>query len=353
MKVLIVGSFSHWNALEKHYFYYLTSLGAEVSIYPFPDNITNFRNQNILNKIRYRYNIFIRSEISKLNLNLISYIKSNKYDIVWIFKGNDILPATLLSISRLGCKLVNYNPDHPFIRTFRSGGGEEIEKCVPLYDLYFSYSRQLLNDIDVKYNKSLKTAYLPFGFELKDDSYSDIQKMSYSEGWEISKICFIGNPDTELRYKTLERIIENNLPIDIYGQGWSKYLRNTKKAKIFDGVYGLKYWETLRRYKIQLNIFRPHNYNSHNMRSFEIPAVGGIQLAPYSVEHSDFFVSDQEIFLYDSYETLLDKANNILSFSNLEIQDIRAHSRIRSINSGYSYEQRANFVYDNFIKLLS
>lgn len=352
MNILIIGSLSHWNALEKHYYKYLTLLGAEVTIYPFPDHITNFRNQHIVNKVRYKYNFFVKNEILKLNLNLISFIRSNKFDIIWIFKGNDILPETLLSISELGCKLVNYNPDHPFIRTFKSGGGNEIEECVPLYDLYLSYSRQLLKDLDLRYNKNLRTAYLPFGFELEDHLYNEIQGKANREGWELSNICFIGNPDTELRFKTLEKIINYNLPIDIYGSGWNNYFKNTKSAKIYDGVYGIEYWETLRKYRIQLNIFRPHNYNSHNMRSFEIPAVGGIQLAPLSDEHSEFFVPDEEIFLFDTNESLLDKAEHILSFSNEDINKIRENSRKRSINSGYSYEQRAQVVYDNFLSLL-
>ena len=33
------------------------------------------------------------------------------------------------------------------------------------------------------------------------------------------------------------------------------------------------------------------------MRTFEVPAAGGIQLAPYSLEQTEFFLEDNEVFL--------------------------------------------------------
>ena len=41
---------------------------------------------------------------------------------------------------------------------------------------------------------------------------------------------------------------------------------------------------------------RIHNPDSHNMRSFEVPGVGGIMVAPDTKEHRIFFEVGKEIF---------------------------------------------------------
>ena len=49
------------------------------------------------------------------------------------------------------------------------------------------------------------------------------------------------------------------------------------------------FWKVLRKYRVQLNLMRPHNLDSHNMRSIEVPAVGGIGLFPDTPDHERFF----------------------------------------------------------------
>ena len=58
------------------------------------------------------------------------------------------------------------------------------------------------------------------------------------------------------------------------------------------------FWRKNQEYRVQLNLFRQYNEGSHNMRTFEIPAVGGIQLTEYSTEQADFFKEGEEIFSF-------------------------------------------------------
>lgn len=352
MKITIVGTTNHWNALERHYTKHLRALGADILLFPFADLIYSYYSSNVLRRFLYRYKINTAYRIKKLNVLLIEDCIKNRPDIVWIFKGVNILPGTLLQLKTQGIKLINFNGDHPFLRTFRSSGGIEIEQCVPLYDLHFSYSREIINEISSRYQGKVKTEFLPFGFELSKAESEKFRETGSKE--EKLRICFIGNPDNQMRRKAVMDIFTAGLPIDLYGKGWNKYLPgNLSDVNIFEEANDNDYWKVLSQYRVQLNIFRPHNLNSHNMRTFEIPVVGGIQLAPDSVEHREFFEDNQNIFLYNSSEEMVQKAKMLLQLPLTEAQKIRLSANRISFERDYSYRNRAKQVYDKFEQLLN
>src|SRR5687768_17179497 len=189
MNILIVGSFDHWNGLEKHYIRFLTPLVDKIELYPFPDLIRDHFQKNILQRFKYRFKIFTQQKIDYLNEKLFEEVKNKRPDVVWIFKGVDILPLTLSKIKGIGVKLINYNADHPFIRTFRSSGGKEIEECLPYYDIVFCYSKDLIREISLRYQDKVKTEFLPFGYGL-DIAEQDKLRLEGSQQEEILKACF-------------------------------------------------------------------------------------------------------------------------------------------------------------------
>lgn len=89
---------------------------------------------------------------------------------------------------------------------------------------------------------------------------------------------------------------------------------------------------------------RPHNLDSHNMRTFEIPGIGGIQLAPDTIDHRGYFEDGKEIFLYKNLEECVSKITNLLKLTKNEASLIRENARNKSIQNNYSYQERANQV---------
>jgi len=352
MKILVAGSYSHWNALEKHYINYMRPFVRDIQLYPWPDIVREYFGGSLFRKVQYRLKLGTNPKIREFNNLFLEFVKKDLPDIVWVFKGVDLQPETLIQIKELGIKIVNYNPDHPFIRTFRSGGGNEIENAIPLYDLIFCYSKDLIKEIEERFSPKIQLVHLPFGYDIPKETQQKADEIDL-EVEEVKKLCFIGGPDSELRFQLLSELIKRDLPIDIYGLGWDKYFGRAKKNfRVFTGVYGEDYWLTLKRYRAQINIFRPHNINSHNMRSFEIPAIGGIQLAPDSIEHREFFQVDKEIKLYTSVEELEAISLDVLQMSLDEAKSIRFAAAERSRNSHYSYQERANIVLTAFHKML-
>ncbi len=330
MRILVVGSEAQ-GAIENYYIKYLRKQGFVIDCF----NPAHFYSvTNLVDRINFRY--FPAKLFKHVKGNLLKEINHFKPDIVWVFKGVEIFPETLHALKKAGIYLANYNPDHPFIRPYASNGGKNIEDSVRCYDLHFCYSQELVKKINHLFN--IKTCWLPFGYEFSVEEFHGIENEA-----EIIKACFIGNPD-KIRSKVINEVACGGIPIDVFGYQWQRHLASNKNIKIFDQVIGVDYWKTLRKYRVQLNIFRPFNAGSHNMRTFEIPASGGIQLAPYSRENEIFFTEGKEIFMYNSTKELRNKINGILNLDNTDSETIRFNSRKKVEMDGHSYEHRAELA---------
>jgi spore maturation protein CgeB len=341
MKILIVGSNKPW-AIERFYIKYLKELGADVHLYPAPDIVFDNHSKNIFNKILFKTKI--KTGYAEVNRGLIEQADSIKPDWIWVFKGMEIYPATLKLLGRK-YRLVNYNPDHPFVIASSGGGNKNVRDSVGLYHLHFCYNRNLQKQIEQEYK--LPVVFLPFGYDLSAEDYQTINRES-----ELTRVCFLGNPD-KTREETVQLVADHGYPVDVYGHGWDKTtLRKHKNVIVFDAVYGFAFWKKMRTYRVQLNIFRQHNIGSHNMRTFEIPGAGGIQLAPFSEEHAFFFNENSEIFLYRDQQELLKKVEYLLNCSPQKSDEIRKAARFRSLDSLYTYKDRASIVFKTFQNLI-
>ena len=327
MRILIAGSSQSW-AIEHHYIRHLTALGVEVSLFSPSDYIS----YSIANRLLLRAGSV--APYSKANEALLDAVKSVHPETLWVFKGAEIRPELLRQVRKTGVKLVNYNPDHPFVRTYASHGGSNVPDSVPLYDLHFCYSRVLSDFIEREH--SVRAAYLPFAFEMEDGVFERI-----SSGEEKKRVGFVGNPDL-IRVRIIRQLAACGLQVDVYGHGWKKHLPNHPQIEVFNAVYDTEFWEILRQYRIQLNIFRPHNIGSHNMRSFEVPAAGGIMLAPDSPEHRAFFEPHQEAFFYHREEDIAPMCWELLAADTLS--QVRENARRKSVSEDYSYRNRANIA---------
>jgi spore maturation protein CgeB len=84
------------------------------------------------------------------------------------------------------------------------------------------------------------------------------------------------------------------------------------------------------------------------MRTFEIPAAGGIQLAPYSREQELFFEAGKEIFFFRNDEEMIQQAKDIIGMSKSGALEIREAARRRSVGSDYTFRNRAQTVFKTF-----
>lgn len=332
MKVLLVGSSKSW-AIESHYKEHLAK-HVDVSLFNSRDLFLASYSRSIFHKLAYRLRLY--SPLNKINRQLYTAVVDYKPDIVWVFKGMEVYPETLKKIKLLDIKLVNYNADDPFEYTFSGSGNLNVKHSLSLYDLHFSYSKRILKRFDKELN--IKSSWLPFAFEISKQPLKKIENSNIP--------CFIGNPD-KTRAGLLKFLAHKGIKLHVYGIGWDKFLEH-ENIKISDGVLNEDLINTAQKYYCQINIFRPQNVTSHNMRTFEMPALGCVMFAPRSEEHESFFNEGEEAFFYDSKEDLLLQLKDFLRLSEDEKQAIANNAYKRSIDERYSYENRAEQVLASF-----
>ena len=255
--------------------------------------------------------------------------------LVWLFKGVDIFPETVRTLRRRGFHPVVYNADHPFEFSSRGSGNEFIARAVPEYSLFMTFSQHIAGQLAERHPQ-LATRVIPFGHAVDEATYASIT----DDSQEIVRACFLGSADAH-RAEKIAVLLAAGIEVDIFGHFWDKVGSQIAGARLAGPVYGLEMYRTLRRYRVQLNFLRPHNVNSHNMRSFEAPASGAIMLAEDTVEHREFFRPEMEAFYFANDEELVGQAHRLLALTPDEADAIRARARARCVEEPYSYRHRA------------
>jgi spore maturation protein CgeB len=337
MKMLMVGSNEEW-AIENTYFNWIKEK-CKVEFFNAHGLFLEYYYQSRFNKILFRLGLSLI--LNKINKELLAQIVKTNPDIVFVFKGMEIFPKTLELIGSKGIFLVNYNADHPFKFTTKGSGNKNVKNSIQFYDLHFTYSLEIKNQLQNKFN--VNSEWLPFGY------YKAIKPNL--EATLINELCFIGHPDKE-RVRIINLILTAGHRVSVHGVNWIDYtFSNSELLTINKSIFKDDFNSEAIKYKLQLNVFRNHNYNSHNMRTFEMPALGCIMLAPYSVEHLAFFKEDKEAFFYKNDTDLLTKIEQIQNMSSTQISIIRSNAYNRSIESGYSYEKRAMDLLNKIIEV--
>lgn len=337
MRLLISGSRINTNTIGS---FIISNFNGNVQyeVLEYPDRFAQ-----LLKSKWYRllYRIFPLLIVRRMDNLLLDQVERFRPDVVLIFKGMEISKWSLRQIGSRGIKLVNFNFDHPFYHFSRGTGNRFVKEAIPFYDLHISYSQLIAEQLHEKYD--VRTEWIPFGFHLTESQYVEVLDEARTE---IRRLCFVGNPDGH-RVEWLGKLIADGCPIDLYGFGWERHFEESTLLKIHASRKAnsfwadpTEFWKVLRQYRVQLNFFRPHNEGAHNLRTFEVPAVGGILLTPASREQELFFDPGSEIFFYSDYETLLEKCKWLLDQREDVIKTVRQRARAKSVAADYSYRRR-------------
>lgn len=336
--ILLVGSDSNW-AIERQYVKYLSD-HCNVSFFNARGDFLNYYYKNYFNRIIFK--LGLSSIISRINKGLIKKVESEKLDAVLVFKGMEIYPETLRIIKSHGIKLFNYNPDHPF-DFFGSGSGNSfVESSIKIYDHHFSYSLKIVEELIVRYK--VDASWLPFGFnKLVEPLFEDE---------EINAIAFIGNADKE-RARIIKELSSSKVSVHVYGNNWNRFLDQDDFITINNAVFEENFVKIAQKYRAHINLFRPHNADSHNMRTFEMPALGCILISPKSEEQLAFFKEERQMFFYENIKELTSICQVLLGLNYKDAFEIKMEAYKISLNNNYSYGYRAKQLFNKIIEIVN
>lgn len=294
--VLLCGAFWH-GSLEESYARAFESIGWNVIRFDWErhSNSQPLANISIANKL-------LKSRIAgAVGKQFVHTIAEARPDLVFVIKGKTVSPEILSEVKRtMGDRpLINFNPDSPWDAANYSAW---LVESIPEYDAHFTWNSLLMPRFA---NAGAKHIYhLPF-------AYDPLLHHPLLEN-TIPKhdAIFVGTYSSE-RDEILGSL--QACDIRIVGNGWSKAKHVPKEWILSEAVYGDEAVSVLNVGACAINLLRPQNAGSHNMRTFEIPATARPMLSTRSEEQSQFFIEGSEMECFSNPGELQDKIRFLAS----------------------------------------
>ena len=252
-------------------------------------------------------------------------------DLVVVLKGHRLQPETVDRLRDVAdAPIVNFYPDDPFSveRSNRLAFGTPV---LAAYDACFTFAQHLIPDYDRAGARA--TYYLPFA---RDPALHGPVDPPATQDFDV---VFVGNLDAH-RVRCLEAIALRHR-IGVFGERTHAVVPKgtaLSRAAFGPAAYGADLSRALARGAISLNVMRPQNARSHNMRSFESPACAAFTVSQRTEELGALFTEGEEVACFSTIEELCDKIDRWLGDRAGRDRIARAgHERVR----GETYARRA------------
>jgi spore maturation protein CgeB len=315
------------------------ALGVELVILFHSKNEENFPFfKSLLHSVFHRFRFPL--ERNDENSIIISTIKSQKFDIVFIEKCLTLKSSTLKKIKNLSpdSKLICYILDD-----FLGRGNSSVyfEKCVPLFDLI---ATNKLHNVDAFKNLNARKVFY-FKNAYSEIIHKPVSLNSSDSQLYTADVSFIGTYEKD-RAEKLMYLARNGIRITVWG--WT---RNSINGEIdHPNIKNMERYAYLDEFtkvmcgsKICLNFLRKANRDTETTRSVEIPACGSFMLAERTESHQILFEEGKEAEYFSTNEEMLKKVQFYLNQNELR-QKIGLEGYNRCLISGYGYEVQLNQI---------
>ena len=271
-------------------------------------------------KFNYRKNIFFLSKISNWLINFFLCRKAQRFnpDLIFFIKAETIYSKTIKRLKNNNYFMVNFYPDNPFV-FWNGNSNKEILNSLPYYDCFLSWSRMLMPILRASGCKDVY--YFPFAYD-KNIFEKNIELTEQDITNYKSEVCFAGTWESD-REERLRELVQKlaNLDLAIYGNLWDEKLNRNSILRPFlkgKAIYNDELIKVFKTSKIVLNFIRKQNMTSHNMRTFEVPAIGAFLLTQRTSEQAEeLFKEKENIDCFDSVDELVSKIEFYLNNDDL------------------------------------
>ena len=344
MKILVVGDW-HSTLHEEPIYQAFKKLGHEVNRFSwhqyFSAHTSSFVTK-LIKKAQYKY--LIGPLIWKLNRDLIKLVKQEKPELVFIYRGTHILPATLGKIKENNVILVGYNNDDPFSPHYPHWPWRHFLKGIPECDLMLAYRYHNIQDFQqagAKRVELLRSWFVP--------EYNYPVELTAEEKKKFEcDVVFIGHYEADQRVECLEVIEAAGFKLRLFGPGydWDPIIaKSTKLAKHIPVKlkFGNDYNLALNGAKIALCFLSKLNRDTYTRRCFEIPSTGTLMLAEYTQDLADLFIEGEQVEFFRSSKEMISKLTRYISDEAIR-QEVAVAGYKRVIVDGHDVVSRMKLV---------
>lgn len=354
MKILIAEDGQYSNTHGTAFGNAFKSFGHDVSYFKwgcffknYPYEKTQNRFLDKLQSIYYRFQNKYKfgPSFECLNKNLYKNCVETKPDLLFILRGTHVKPSTIKKVKSLGVTVFGYNNDDPFSEKYPAYFWRFFIKSIPHYNHVFYYRPKNKADFE-KIGKSEASLLRSYYIEEENFSYAN-QGMPLPHQNFNADVSFIGHFEDDGRDDVFRYLLENNVPLQIYGPLWknSKHYSYFKEklGRDISSVYGSEYNIALNSAKISIVVLSKLNNDTYTRRCFEIPATGSLMLSEKTEDLLSLFKENEEAVYFETKEELLSKVQFLLKNEQLRKKIAKA-GYFRVLKDGHEVEDRAKEV---------
>lgn len=261
----------------------------------------------------------------QINHKILENVKK-KYDIIFVKSGEIIGKKLILELKKYSNKIVFFCNDNPFVNRDKNKWKLFLSSA-KYYDVI---AYQDISRINLANKRGLKNSLLvlpPYDSKIhRKYELSLREKKKYN-----NKIIFVGTWFPE-RGKFLKKLIDNGLPIKIYGGRWEKdpfYEKMKDKIEI-GHFYDRNYSKLIQGAELALCLFSKQNKDTITARSTEIPAIGTLLCSHRTKAMLNIFTEDKEAIFFKNVNECLNKCKYYLKNKSLAKKiALNGHIKIR------------------------
>ena len=256
--------------------------------------------------------------------------------LIFAVKCSFFHPETIRQIRRTtGAPFVNHYPDNPYIGV-RLGLGEASTQRRDLIEVFREYSAVCMWEhtlVQRLRDDGVRAEYLAFGVDPElFHSQPAAEPLSCQSCGSQHQVVFVGTC-TRARRREIASVRKHS--VAIWGNGWPK---SSLQHRVHPAVYAQAVARIHAAAEVSLNVLNAESLEGHNMRTFEVPASGGVMLARYTAAQDQLFPENEAAAYYRSPEEIDAKIDWLLGDAALR-QRIRGNA-VR-LAASQTYDHRA------------
>ena len=233
-----------------------------------------------------------------MNREVLDLVSRTRPDGVLTVKGTFLHPRTIASIrDRLAVPIANYYADNPYCGVpwsprKSSTQRRDLVEALREYTRVWIWEPGMAARLDAD---GVRSAYLPFGVD--PEAFHPLPEGEGEGGTRRHDVVFVGQ-HSDKRQAHLAAV---RRPVAVWGSRWQRAAAAIGgRHQIHpDGLFGEQCARAYATASVSLNIVDDLNMPGHNMRTFEIPASGGLMLATYTREQAEMFPPGEAALYYD------------------------------------------------------
>jgi spore maturation protein CgeB len=283
-----------------------------------------------------RFNWYFRGRrptwLNRFSTQVVESCTRHKSEVVVVTGIAGLNADALRHLTKTDVKVANYLTDDPWNRMHRAPW---FLKALPNYFAVFSPRHANLHDLRALGCK--RVSYLPFAY---DPGLHFPEAPSASErGAFVADVLFVGGADED-RIPLCRATGQSGLSLAIYGDYWSRsattrpYWRGYAAPAVLRKATGTA--------KVCLCLTRKANRDGHTMRSYEVPAMGGIILAEATDDHRQMFGEEGALYFREMPE-MITKAKWLVAHET-EARQMAERARARVTSGANTYRDRLETI---------